>query len=155
MRKMIVLCWLWMWYIYTNICIQEYVSKPRNDHHYLMTKVAKALNILSNSDDRSWTTLRLITKICLMIMVTEIFYRTMSIITKISPLSCKSFWSSALGQIDHRQVGVLKIMMIIKYNDNDYNSWLWWWGIWMFHISYLKPIKKRSKMTIACPGIAM
>ena len=112
--------WLYIWYIYTNICIQEYVSKPRNDHHYLMTKVAKALNILSNSDDRSWTTLRLITKICWMIMVTEIFYKTTSIITKISPLSCKSFWSSALGQIDHRQVGVLKIMIIIKYNDNDY-----------------------------------
>ena len=141
--------------IYTNICIQKYVSKPRNDHQVLMTKVAKAMSIWNDSDDRSWTTLMLITKICWMIMITEIFYRAMSIITKISPLSSKSFWSSALGQVDHRQVGVLKIMRIIKYNDNDYNSWLWWWGIWMLYIFHLKPIKKRSKMTIAGPGIAV
>ena len=39
--------------IYTNICIQKYVSKPRNDHQFLMTKVAKAMNILNNSTDRS------------------------------------------------------------------------------------------------------
>ena len=105
--------------IYTNICIQKYVSKPRNDHQFLMTKVAKAMNILNNSTDRSWTTLMLITKICWMIMITEIFYRAMSIITKISPLSCKSFRSSALGQVDHRQVGVLKIMIMISIHDYD------------------------------------